>query len=194
LLDFFKRHTILHAVKEAIKKMRQDAETIFHAGLAAVEPAAAVRRHARRDGNFLMVADRRYDLRDFRNIFVVGAGKAACPMAAVLEEILSDRLSTGHVNVKYGHLAPLQKISVQQAGHPIPDAAGLAGAQKILGLLNATELDDLVIAVLSGGGSALLPMPCNGITLEDKQATTQLLLSAAPISTRSTPFASISPR
>jgi hydroxypyruvate reductase len=125
----------------------------------------------------LTVADRRYDLGDLRNVFVIGAGKAACPMAAVLEEILSDRLTGGLVNVKYGHLAPLQKIRAQEAGHPIPDDAGLLGAKQILDLLAKAGQEDLVICVLSGGGSALLPMPCPGISLEEKQATTKLLLA-----------------
>jgi len=161
----------------AQKKLREDAGAIFHAGLRAVEPAAAVRRHVQRDGNFLIVADRQYDLRDFKSIFVIGAGKAACPMAAVLEEILAERLTGGQVNVKYGHLSPLKKIHIQEAGHPIPDAAGVRGAEKILSLLRQADERALVIGVISGGGSALLPLPAVGINLEDKQAATKLLLA-----------------
>jgi glycerate 2-kinase len=164
-------------MREALKKLRRDAAAIFQAGLRAVAPEEAVRRHVHRDGDILIVADRRYDLTAFRKIIVIGAGKAACPMAKVLEEMLAERLTSGHVNVKYGHLAPLKKIQIQEAGHPVPDAAGLAGTQKILDLLATVEKDDLVIVVLSGGGSALLPMPSAGITLEEKQATTKLLLA-----------------
>jgi len=159
------------------KKLREDAIGIFYAGLRAVEPAAAVRQHVQRDGNFLTVADRQYDLRDFKNIFVIGAGKAVCPMAAVLEEILAERLTGGRVNVKYGHLSPLEKIHLQEAGHPVPDEAGMRGTEKILALLHQADEHDLVIGVISGGGSALLPMPVEGISLEDKQATTKLLLA-----------------
>jgi hydroxypyruvate reductase len=160
-----------------LKKLRDDAVAIFYAGLRAVEPEAAVRRYVHRDGNFLLVADCRYDLRTFKNIFVAGAGKAACPMAAALEEIFRDRLTSGQVNVKYGHLAALKKIHVQEAGHPIPDQAGLQGTKKILDLLQQADQDDLVVCVISGGGSALLPMPSAGVTLPDKQATTKLLLA-----------------
>jgi len=160
-----------------LKKLREDAVAIFKAGLRAVEPAEAVHRYVRRDGNFLLVADRRYDLRAYKNIFVVGAGKAACPMAAALEKIFPDRLTSGHISAKYGHLSPLKKIQVQEAGHPIPDAAGLRGTQKILALLKQAEQNDLVVGVISGGGSALLPMPSAGITLEEKQAVTKLLLA-----------------
>jgi len=159
------------------KKLRDAAVAIFHAGLRAVEPAAAVRRYVQRDGNFLTVADRKYDLDNFKNIFIIGAGKAAGPMAAVLEEILAERLNGGSVNVKYGHLAPLKKIHIHEAGHPIPDEAGRRGTKKILALLQEADKNDLVISVMSGGGSALLPMPAAGISLEDKQATTKLLLA-----------------
>lgn len=164
-------------MNEKLPKLRRDAADIFQAGLRAVAPEEAMRRHVRRDGDVLVVAGRRYDLPSFRQIIVVGAGKAACPMAKVLEELLVERLTGGHVNVKYGHLTPLGKIQIQEAGHPVPDTAGLAGTKKILDLLAAVEKDDLVIAVLSGGGSALLPMPGFGITLEEKQATTKLLLA-----------------
>lgn len=159
------------------QKLREDAAAIFHAGLHAVEPAAAIRRHVHREKNFLTVADRQYDLNRFKNIFVVGAGKAACPMAARLEEILAERVAGGQVNVKYGHLSPLKKIQVQEAGHPVPDEAGLEGTKKILALLRQADQHDLVFVVISGGGSALLPLPCAGITLADKQATTKLLLA-----------------
>jgi hydroxypyruvate reductase len=162
---------------ETLKKLRRDAAAIFQAGLRAVAPEEAMRRHVQRDGDVLKVAGRRYDLPAFRKIIVVGAGKAACPMAKVLEELLADRLTAGHVNVKYGHVMPLDKIQIQEAGHPVPDAAGLMGTQKILDLLAAVAKDDLVVVVLSGGGSALLPMPSAGITLEEKQATTKLLLA-----------------
>jgi hydroxypyruvate reductase len=157
--------------------MRDDAIAIFRAGLRAVEPEAAVRRHVRREGDLLSVADRRYDLRAFENIFVVGAGKAACPMAAALEEIIPDRLEGGHINVKYGHRTALKKIQVQEAGHPIPDQKGLEGTKRILDLLQQVDQKDLVICVISGGGSALLPMPSADVTLPDKQATTRLLLA-----------------
>jgi len=162
---------------DPLQKLRDDAVAIFHAGLRAVEPAAAVRRYVHREKNFLRVADRRYDLDKFRQIFVVGAGKAACPMAAALEEILAERLSGGHVNVKYGHVTPLQKIQIQEAGHPVPDEAGMQGTKKILAWLEPAEENDLVICALSGGGSALLPMPSMGVSLADKQTTTKRLLA-----------------
>jgi hydroxypyruvate reductase len=164
-------------MNEALKKLRHDAEAIFRAGLRAVDPAMAIRRHVQRVGGMLLVAGNHYDLNSFHHIFVIGAGKAACPMAAALEEILYNDLTGGHVNVKYGHLAPLKKVSVQEAGHPVPDEAGLQGTRKILDLVAKAGKDDLVICVLSGGGSALLPLPSQGITLEEKQIITKMLLA-----------------
>jgi hydroxypyruvate reductase len=87
-------------------------------------------------------------------------------------------LRSGIINVKYGHARPLRRISVNEAGHPVPDRAGLRGTHQIIDLLSRTGDQDLVIALLSGGGSALLPAPAPGLTLENKQRTTQRLLAS----------------
>jgi len=156
--------------------LRQDARAIFDAGLRAVDPSAAIKRYVRRDGANLFVADRRYDLTAYRRIFVVGGGKAGATMAQALEDLLGDRLTEGLVLVKYQHLAPVTKIRLHEAGHPVPDDAGVAGAKRLAVLLESATVDDLVVCVISGGGSALLPAPADGVTLEDKQAVTQQLL------------------
>lgn len=155
--------------------MRRRAEAIFRAGLDAVRPGAVIRRHCRRDGSFLIVRDFPYDLSRFRNIQVLGAGKAGAVMAEALEELLGDFLTGGWINVKYGHQVDLKRVAVHEAGHPFPDAAGIEGAERILGLAGEANEDDLVIFLISGGGSALLPLPSEGITLEEKQETTRIL-------------------
>ena len=124
----------------------------------------------------LSVDQQAYDLKAFRHIYVVGAGKAGGLMAAVLESILGDRLTGGVVNVKYGHAVPVHRIELIEAGHPIPDDAGVQGAARIVRLLESLDEEDLVFCVLSGGGSALMPLPVAGITLEEKQAVTGLML------------------
>lgn len=124
----------------------------------------------------LSVDQQAYDLKAFRHIYVVGAGKAGGPMAAALESILGDRLTGGVVNVKYGHTLPVHRIELIEAGHPIPDDAGVQGAVRIVRLLESLDEEDLVFCVLSGGGSALMPLPVAGITLEEKQAVTGLML------------------
>lgn len=124
----------------------------------------------------MTIDGRGYDLGRFENVYVVGAGKAGSVMAGAMESLLGDLLTGGRVNVKYGHTTPLRRVEVVEAGHPIPDAAGVSGTQKIVELLAPLGEDDLVFCLLSGGGSALLPLPAEGVTLQEKQAVTELLL------------------
>lgn len=159
-----------------VPRLRKDAEAIFLAGVKAVEPAPAVRKHLTLKGERLDVNGRNYNLTDFENIYVIGTGKACAAMAQAVEEVLGQRLKGGVVNVKYGHVLPLQKIKVNEAGHPVPDETGFRGAQQIAGLLKQTGEKDLVLFLISGGGSALLPYPAEGLILEDKQQVTRRLL------------------
>lgn len=158
-------------------KLRSDAMTIFQSALAAVDPEEAVRRHLRIDGETLSLEGRRYDLGACERILVVGAGKAVAPMAKALEDMLGDRIDSGVLVVKDGHGLPLKKIHVREASHPVPDERGVAGTLEILKLLDGAGPRDLVLCLISGGGSALLIAPAEGITLPDKQATTRSLLA-----------------
>ncbi|MBI4550965.1 MAG: glycerate kinase [Candidatus Latescibacteria bacterium] len=156
--------------------LRDAALDIFRHALAAVDPAEAVHRAVVRDIDRLQVHDRAYDLSRGGRVFVVGTGKAGALMAQAVEEVMGDRLTGGVVNVKDGHVAPVRRVSLNEAGHPLPDEAGVRGAREIVRLLSGLEPDDLVFCVISGGGSALLPLPVDGITLAEKQTVTQLLL------------------
>ncbi|MEW6247199.1 MAG: glycerate kinase [Nitrospirota bacterium] len=148
------------------------------AALSAVDPAEAVRRHVRRKGATLRVGRRTYDLRRDTRILAVGAGKASARMAWALERILGDRLDTGLVVVKYGLAVPTRKIEVVEAGHPVPDRAGERAASKLRALVGGLASNDLLIVLLSGGASSLLPAPVSGLSLADKQKTSQLLLKS----------------
>ena len=159
------------------RQYRQHLESIFRAGLKAVDPMEAVAKAVSRDGGELLVAGRSYRLEDYERIFVIGAGKAGAPMASAMEEILGDRLTSGRITVKYGHTVPLKKVETKEAGHPIPDEEGIAGAEGISSIASQAGERDLVFCVISGGGSALLVAPAEGITLEEKQATTSELLA-----------------
>jgi hydroxypyruvate reductase len=113
---------------------------------------------------------------------VIGAGKAAAAMAAAVEQHWAGPLS-GLVVTRYGHAVPTKRIAVVEAGHPVPDAAGTDAAERILRLVGEAGTDDLVLCLISGGGSALLALPAPGLTLADKQAVTRALLhSGATIS------------
>lgn len=145
-----------------------DALHVFQAALQASDPTQAALRHLRAEGD----AFHRY-----RRIFVIGAGKAGASMAQAVEQVLDARICTGLVNVKYGYTAPLQRIALNECGHPIPDANGMEGAQRIAQIAGEATKDDLVICLISGGASALLPLPVAGVELEDKQRLTQILLA-----------------
>lgn len=156
--------------------LRRHAAQILGAAIAAADPAAAVHRTVRRAGDRLTVADRTYDLGALSNLFVVGAGKASARMAAALESLVGDRVTAGVVTTKRGYVERLRNVDLVEAGHPLPDQAGLEGARRIVDLVRAAGAGDLVLVLISGGGSALLPMPADGISLEEKIAATDLLL------------------
>jgi hydroxypyruvate reductase len=119
-------------------------------------------------------------LRETGNIYLVGCGKAVCPMSDAVEDICSQYISSGIVVTKYGHRKPsrLSKIEVLEASHPVPDNNGLIGANEVRGILKNAGKDDLVIALISGGGSALWTLPVDGISLDDLIQTNQLLLES----------------
>ncbi len=162
--------------KKTLKELRKDSEKIFYAGLKAADPFEAVKKFVYREGNLLKIGKNSYPLNDFKHIYIVGAGKASAPMGKAIEIILKNRLKKGFINVKYGYVQELEKIKINQAGHPIPDEAGVKGTKEIVRLLQDSRKDDLVICLISGGGAALLPLPAEGIMLKEKQQTTQLLL------------------
>lgn len=146
-------------------QLRKSALQIFRAALKAADPAEAVRRHFKPPSA------------KYERIFVVGAGKAAGPMAKAIEQILGKRIAGGLVNVKHGHAVTLRRIEQNESGHPIPDEAGVRGAQRIAAIARDATARDLVICLISGGASALMPLPAPPITLAEKQATTNLLLA-----------------
>ena len=163
---------------------RATAWLIMREALASVDPAEAVRRTVRRDGDHLFASGHVFDLRQYRRIIVVGAGKASAPMARALEEILGDLISAGHVNVKYGYRDETRIIHLHEAAHPVPDQAGLDGTAKIVELLQGANAEDLVICLISGGGSALMLLPHDGVSLADYRALTDLLLRSGADITR----------
>ncbi len=109
---------------------------------------------------------------------VVGAGKSAAVMAAALEAAWPDVAMSGAVVTRYGHAVPTQRIEVIEASHPVPDANSERGAKRLLELVQGLGPDDLVLALISGGGSALLALPADGLTLADKQAVNRALLAS----------------
>jgi hydroxypyruvate reductase len=168
----------LEPIVKSQRQLRSDVARIWTAALRAVDPAAAVRRFVKREGNELVAGRRRFDLGKVNRVWVLGAGKAAAPMGQALERILGDKLSGGVLVTRYGHGLPLRKLELIEAGHPLPDPNSVAAAERIMRMAE-TEItpNDLVFWLLSGGGSALLVAPAPGVTWEDKLVCTRLLLN-----------------
>jgi len=160
-----------------VESMRQHARTIFEAALKAVDPIEAVLRYVKRVDDGLQVGEHRFAFKDYDRILVVGAGKAGAPMAQALEGLLGDRISDGVIVVKEGHGLPVGHVRIHEASHPVPDERGIKGAEEILALVKDAGERDLVLCLISGGGSALLVAPAEGVTLKDKQEVTRLLLA-----------------
>jgi hydroxypyruvate reductase len=164
-----------------LEEMRNIAKAIFSKAVSAVHASGRLREKVRIEKDRLVIKeeegpDKVFDLRKFQRIFLIGTGKASASMAQAIEEIFGERITRGILTTKYGHLLPLKKTEGIEAGHPVPDRAGLEGARGMKTLLESSGPEDLIIFLLSGGGSALLPLPVNGITLGEKQEVTQLLL------------------
>jgi glycerate 2-kinase len=164
--------------------LREEAMRLVQAALEAVDPAQALRTAVRREDGSLCIGGpgsgcREVDLGRYQRVYVVGGGKAGAPMAQALSEILGERLTAGWLNVKHGHLVGAllpPSLTIHEASHPIPDEAGRQGAAQILELARQAGEDDLVFCLISGGGSALLPLPVQGVTLGDLQVLTDALL------------------
>ncbi len=180
--------------KAAPQICRHHLQQIFQAALKSVDPYRAIHSKVRLCGDLLKVKTEELtidlDLTRYDRILLLGAGKATAPMARAFEELLGNRITTGLVCVKEGHLEPLQRTEIIEASHPIPDQRGLTAAHRLAELAKAADATTLIINCISGGASALLPYPLDNessagvadISLADKQRITNLLLGCgAPI-------------
>jgi glycerate-2-kinase len=176
-LQFSKKPRIIYLIMNGSKIVLCDhARTIFKQALKAVAPGDLVRRAVSLEGSVLHVINNQLDLDEPGRLVVVGAGKAAAPMAEVLESILGECLWGGAVIVNDGAGLPLKRIELLEAGHPIPDQRGSDATAKIIHLLHDLSRNDAAIVLITGGGSALLESPAEGISLGDLQQTTSVLL------------------
>lgn len=170
---------------EERRPLKERALQIFRAGLQAVDPHDAVRRHLRMRGDELIVTSGEVrgaysvgDDSEYRRVLVVGAGKAAPRMCQAVEEVMGDRIAGGLIVTKRGHSVPTRGVEMAEAEHPIPGRAGFEAAKRLVELVREADERTLVVVLISGGGSALLPLPAEGVTLEEKQVVTDLLLAA----------------
>ena len=162
--------------------MRATIMAIGRAAIAAVDPATAVRETVAVHDGGIQIGSLRVSAADARRVIVLGAGKASPRMAAALVEILGDRVAGGLVITKDGYASPAGQVEIVEAGHPVPDARGQAATRRLLEMAGDAQAGNLVLCVISGGGSALTPCPPDGITLAELQnVTDQLLRSGATI-------------
>ncbi|MFH1983380.1 MAG: glycerate kinase [Pseudomonadota bacterium] len=169
--------------------VNDDLRRIFAAGVRRVDPDTLIRSTLSRKGGFLQITaegrERVIDLDAFKQVLVIGAGKATARMARALEAVLGERITGGIISVKYGHTEPLARIRTIEADHPVPDAEGERAAREMAALARGADADTLVLTLISGGGSALMPYPAEygdgeravRISLAEKQAVTRLLLA-----------------
>ncbi len=171
---------IKNGATPADQKRRRDVLACLEAGLKAVEPYRLVQDHVKLRGDILTIKGAGvFDLKKVKHIYVVGAGKAVCSMASSIERILGNRITSGCVNAPSIPNKCPRHIDVHQASHPFPGTAGVRGTKHIIKHLKMAKTDDLVIGLISGGASALMPLPADGITLTQKIKTTKLLLKSS---------------
>ena len=159
-------------------RLKENVLEIYDEALKAADPITCVKDHVNIDGNTFHVDTRKYNLDQFGSIFVIAFGKAASAMAKAIEDMLGKRINDGIVVSNTQPQVKLSKMRFYLTNHPVPDNRSLSAANEVLKLLETTGKEDLVIFLISGGGSALLAMPNSGISLEDKQKATLMLLNS----------------
>lgn len=152
------------------------AMEILNFSINSVKPGVLIKNNVSLTNNILTIKNHKYDISKFDHIYVTGAGKASAFMAKEMEKILGDRISDGIVITKYGHIAYCSKIKILEAGHPVVDENSLSATEELLLLLKKTGKYDLVIVLISGGGSSLMEALPKSISLNDLQTTNELLL------------------
>ena len=164
-------------------KLRRGRKILFEVmnnAIKSADPRLAIRNKMKINENLLKIGPLNFDLSKIRNIVVVGGGKASGAMAEALDEVMGDRIGEGVVNVPKGTacMYRVRGIKLIEAGHPIPTEEGKKGAEKMMALVKNLGPQDLVICLISGGGSALISLPAEDTTLDELRETTNLLLKS----------------
>lgn len=169
---------LIDTLKHQLPYSNEHIAEIIGAAITAADPGVAVKRVMRRKGSVLRIGDSIYDLQEVDRVFVIAFGKAAIPMTQAACEILSDAIEAGIVITK--HLDEPSELDARfrvfQGGHPIADEGSLKGTQVVLSLSENLRESDLVICLVSGGGSALFTMPREGVSIDDLQVIVRRLL------------------
>jgi len=154
---------------------------ILAASISAVDPGTAVGRFVLREGDILAISGRAYDLRSFRRVVLLGLGKASVAMSSRLAGILGARLEEGLVITKHASAIPHFPIIVLEGGHPVPDGLSLEAGKRTIELVSGLQADDLLLCLISGGGSSLVTAPVDGVSLSGTQELTSALLACGAL-------------
>jgi len=174
-----KKELINNAKLTVNRKARKLALEALEKALEAAEPKHVIKSMVRLENSHLQIQNKTFNLQKFKNIYVVGGGKAGGSMVEALEEIMGKRITNGALNIPYDSGEyQTTRVKLQRASHPVPDEAGVKGTKNMLDLVAQAKEDDLVICLISGGGSSLMPLPREGISLQDKKKVTELLLKS----------------
>ncbi len=158
------------------RELREAALDIVEYALNEANPYKKVKELVKLKGDTLWVGENKFDLNIHKRIYVLGAGKATFPMAKALDEILGSRVTDGVVICKHGQSGTLDNCRLRFGGHPIPDESGHAAAKETMEIIKQTKENDIVFSITTGGSTAMMPYPVEGVTLEDKRKTGELLL------------------
>jgi glycerate 2-kinase len=173
-----RKQLLENAETDLLRKARTLALDSLEHAVDAADPKKLVKTKIHIENSNLHTGNYIFDLRKFRTIYIVGGGKAAGAMAEAIEELLGKHITDGIVNVPHGDKHKTHIIKLNGASHPIPDEAGVAGTRHMMALAEQAEKDDLLICLISGGGSSLMPLPRDDIPLADQQQLTEALLKS----------------
>jgi len=167
-------------IRNGETQLNRDARSLalksLESALNAVDSKQIIKSKILLKNSCLQVNGYSFDLKKFKNIYVIGGGKASGSMAEAIEQILGKYITNGIVNVPQGSKQNTKIIEPHEASHPIPDEAGVEGTRSMLKMLEQAKEDDLIICLISGGGSSLMPLPRGGISISDKREITNALL------------------
>jgi glycerate-2-kinase len=159
------------------KELRKDAIAIIEQTLTDCDPYKQVKKMVSLENNLLKVGELKYNLDEYANVYVIGAGKASYPIVKALDDILGERITEGVVTLKYGQEADgLKRIKANFANHPTPDAAGVIASEEIMQIAKKTKEKDIVFCGITGGSTSLMPMPVDGISIDELTVTYDILL------------------
>ena len=167
---------ITNGETELNQKARKLSLDSLESALNAVDPKRIIKSRISLQNSVLKVNGYSFDLKRFKHVYVVGGGKASGSMAEALEQILSEHITDGFINIPRGTKHKTKVIKLHEASHPIPDETGVEGTRRILEIAEKAGENDLVICLISGGGSSLMPLPRDDISIVDKKKITEALL------------------